>query len=239
MTTTIPTFEQVTLSGKDAAKFLQGQLTINVEKLTDDFLPCAISDLKGRVQFGLWVRRIDDETLALVTSADCMSDLTAHIKKYGAFSKFTQSDVAPAYPSIEHGQPTFSDDADQADAQNWANLSIQTGNYWITKATQGLFQPQELRLHQREGVDYDKGCYLGQEIIARLWFKASPKAYLHRVLLTEQANDGDKLGKVQIVNSMPTDGGFDALVIGSPENVAEIGQTLTLPDALMDDVARG
>ena len=45
MTTTIPTFEQVTLSGKDAAKFLQGQLTINIEKLTDDFLPCAISDL--------------------------------------------------------------------------------------------------------------------------------------------------------------------------------------------------
>ena len=99
--------------------------------------------------------------------------------------------------------------------------------------------PQELRLHQRGGVDYDKGCYLGQEIIARLWFKASPKAYLHRILLTEQANDGDKLGKVQIVNSVPTDGGFDALVIGSPENVAEIGEILPLPDKLMGDVARG
>lgn len=231
-------FAQITLHGKDTAKFLQGQLTLNVDKLTTEFRPCAISDLKGRIHFGLWASRTDEETFTLVVSADCAEDLTAHIKKYGAFSKFNQSLPTPIYPSIANDLPAFSHHSNQADFERWAKTSIATGNYWITHATQGLFQPQELRLHQRGGVDYDKGCYLGQEIIARLYFKASPKAYLHRVLLSTPVTDGDKVGKVQVVNAVAVDGGFDALVIGSPEGVAEIGQILPLPEHLMGDVAR-
>ena len=230
-------FSQLTLSGKDAAKFLQGQLTVNVNKLTHDFLPCAISDLKGRVAFGLWVSRTDDETFTLITSAECMNGLTAHIKKYGAFSKFTQSAPMPIHPIVADGVPTF-DEKIPANFTAWAKASIATGNVWITQATGGLFQPQELRLHQRGGVDYDKGCYLGQEIIARLYFKASPKAYLHRVRLPKPVQDGEKVDKVQIVNCVINDDGFEALVIGSPQNVAQIGEILPLPDALMGDVGR-
>lgn len=229
-------FAQITLHGKDTAKFLQGQLTLNVDKLTTEFSPCAISDLKGRVQFGLWVARSNEDTFTLVTSADCMDDLTAHIKKYGAFSKFDKGQPTPIYPMITNGVPTFGNEG--ADFERWARLSIESGNYWITKDTQGLFQPQELRLHQRGGVDYDKGCYLGQEVIARLYFKASPKAYLHRVLLDKAVKAGEKLDKVQIVNVVAVDGGFDALVIGSPDAVAQVGQALPLPEQLMGSVAR-
>lgn len=229
-------FAQITLHGKDTAKFLQGQLTLNVDKLTTEFSPCAISDLKGRVQFGLWVARSDEDTFTLVTSADCMDDLTAHIKKYGAFSKFDKGQPTPIYPMVANGVPTFGNEG--ADFEHWARLSIESGNYWITKDTQGLFQPQELRLHQRGGVDYDKGCYLGQEVIARLYFKASPKAYLHRVLLDKAVKAGEKLDKVQIVNVVAVDDGFDALVIGSPDAVAQVGQVLPLPEQLMGSVAR-
>lgn len=229
-------FAQITLHGKDTAKFLQGQLTLNVDKLTTEFRPCAISDLKGRVQFGLWVARSDEDTFTLVTSADCMDDLTAHIKKYGAFSKFNKGQPTPIYPMVTNGVPTFGNEG--ADFERWARLSIESGNYWITKDTQGLFQPQELRLHQRGGVDYDKGCYLGQEVIARLYFKASPKAYLHRVLLDKAVKAGEKLDKVQIVNVVAVDDGFDALVIGSPDAVAQVGQVLPLPEQLMGSVAR-
>lgn len=229
-------FAQITLHGKDTAKFLQGQLTLNVDKLTTEFSPCAISDLKGRVQFGLWVARSDEDTFTLVTSADCMDDLTAHIKKYGAFSKFNKGQPTPIYPMVENGVPTFGNEG--VDFERWARLSIESGNYWITKDTQGLFQPQELRLHQRGGVDYDKGCYLGQEVIARLYFKASPKAYLHRVLLDKAVKAGEKLDKVQIVNVVAVDDGFDALVIGSPDAVAQVGQVLPMPEQLMGSVAR-
>lgn len=229
-------FAQITLHGKDTAKFLQGQLTLNVDKLTTEFSPCAISDLKGRVQFGLWVACSNEDTFTLVTSADCMDDLIAHIKKYGAFSKFNKGQPTPIYPMVTNGVPTFGNEG--ADFERWARLSIESGNYWITKDTQGLFQPQELRLHQRGGVDYDKGCYLGQEVIARLYFKASPKAYLHRVLLDKAVQAGEKLDKVQIVNVVAVDDGFDALVIGLPDAVAQVGQVLSLPEQLMGDVAR-
>ncbi|MCL1624231.1 folate-binding Fe/S cluster repair protein [Moraxella sp. Tifton1] len=232
------TFEQLIISGKDAAKFLQGQLTINVNKLNTALTPCAISDLKGRVQFGLWVNRNDDETFTVITTSDCMQDLITHLKKYGAFSKFHTSETTPIYPTAKDDLPTFSNDDREADFTRWAMMSIANGNYWITRDTQGLFQPQELRLHQRGGVDYDKGCYLGQEVIARLWFKASPKAYLHRILLPQECQFGEKIDKIQIVNGVMVADGFDALVIGTPDAVSQAGQILPLPNSLMGGVAR-
>ncbi|WP_350670841.1 tRNA-modifying protein YgfZ, partial [Pseudoalteromonas sp. CAL494-MNA-CIBAN-0108] len=90
--------------------------------------------------------------------------------------------------------------------------------YWIVSATQAQFQPQELRLHQRGGMDYDKGCYLGQEVIARIYFKAAPKAFLHYVSgIGDVPAAGDKLEKIQIVNAIATAEGFEALVVARPE----------------------
>jgi folate-binding protein YgfZ len=119
--------------------------------------------------------------------------------------------------------------------------SIATGNYWIVAATQGQFQPQELRLHQRGGMDYDKGCYLGQEVIARIYFKAAPKAFLHYVKGTgDTPAAGEKLGKIQVVNAIAAgDNGFEALVVARPEQLADSEMTiLDLPAALQADVAR-
>lgn len=232
-------FNAIIITGTDTDKFLQGQLTINVNKLSDTRLPCAISDLKGRVQFGLWAKRMHDG-VELVVSSDCAEALKTHIKKYGAFSKITLTDPQPIYPTIIDGAPDFSTDDSLADVDAWTRLSIEQGNYWIVAQSQGLYQPQELRLHQRAGVDYDKGCYLGQEIIARLWFKAAPKAWLHRVAVSnaDTPNIGDKVGQVHIVNAISTEQGYQALVIGSPQAVSELGTVLPLPDGLNDGVAR-
>lgn len=57
-------------------------------------------------------------------------------------------------------------------------------------------------------------------------------------MLNQAADDGEKINKVHIVNQVKIDDGFDSLVIGSPEDVAKIGQILPLPDKLMEDVAR-
>lgn len=236
-------FCQFTLSGVDAEKFLQGQLTANTIKLTDRFIPTAICNLKGRVEFGIWLKKLGEQDFAIVISKDCADNFTKHIKKYGAFSKMTLSPAEPIFAIIdngrENGEPTFSKAA-QINDENWQKRSIEQGNYWITQITQGLFQPQELRLHQRGGVDYDKGCYLGQEIIARLWFKASPKAWLHRVSGTgDVPNAGEKLGKIDVVNSVAIDNGFEALVIARPDDISEAGlNVLDLPAALQLSVAR-
>lgn len=227
-------FTQFHLTGKDADKFLQGQLTANVAKISDHFIPTAICNLKGRVAFGLWIKRIDDG-FCVVLAEDLAEAFKTHIKKYGAFSKISLSEPSPAHPCVVANTPTFSPHQSDKDWQTWATLSIEQGNFWITSATAELFQPQELRLHQRGGVDYDKGCYLGQEIVARLYFKASPKAYLHRVTLNTPATAGQTVDKVGIVNAIE----LDALVVGTPDDVAKLGQIVPLPAPLDQSVARG
>lgn len=253
----LPQFSQLVLQGDDASKFLQGQLTVNVSKLGLSYVPTAISNLKGRIAFGLWIKKYEDDDglcYELVISDDCVSALMSHIKKYAAFSKVTLSEPKPIYPCVIADEPTFSNNADLADAAAWASASIATGNYWITQATTEQFQPQELRLHQRGGVDYDKGCYLGQEVIARLYFKAAPKAYLHRVAGDYQALQtdasalpmaGEPLADgITVVNIIPCADDnfmFEALVVARPQAIDNANQgleVLDLPVALQAGVAR-
>ncbi len=240
---TMPQFAQVTLQGEDAEKFLQGQITTNVTKLGLSYQPTALSNIKGRIDFGLWIKKQDEKQFDVVLSADCVESFQAHLKKYGAFFKFETSAPIPIYPCLIADKPTFSHEDEHhtlKDTQAWMQRSIENGNYWIVAATQGLFQPQELRLHQRGGMDYDKGCYLGQEVIARIYFKAAPKAFLHYVKGTGIVPAaGDKLDKIQVVNAIATAEGFEALVVARPEHLADSELTLLeLPPALQGDVAR-
>lgn len=247
LSSTLPQFVQLTIQGEDAEKFLQGQLTSDVTKLGLSYQATALSNLKGRIDFGLWIKKQAEKHYDVVISADCAEAFQAHLKKFGAFSKFDTSAPAPIYPCVLDEVPTFSHQEDHntpADTQAWMQASLAIGNYWIVAATQGLFQPQELRLHQRGGMDYDKGCYLGQEVIARIYFKAAPKAFLHYV---SGAGDvpaaGDKLEKIHVVNAITDDtinaNGFKALVVARPEHLAESELTiLDLPPALQADVAR-
>lgn len=239
---TMTEFSSFIMTGTDAEKFLQGQVTADVTTLGEDFLPTAICNLKGRVQFGLWLRRLSDG-IQIVTSRDMADDFAKHVKKFGAFSKLALSPAEPIYPIIIDGAPSFGE-ADIGQENQWQALSIAHGNYWITKANSEQYQPQELRLHQRGGVAYDKGCYLGQEIVARLYFKASPKAYLHSVAHADAAffdEHAEALG-LQLVNVSSTEGGAQALVIARPDAIAAaVAQgmhELALPTALQADVGR-
>ena len=54
--TALPQFSQLTLQGEDAEKFLQGQLTCDVSKLGLSYQAAAIGNLKGRIEFGIWIK---------------------------------------------------------------------------------------------------------------------------------------------------------------------------------------
>lgn len=233
-------FSSFTLIGVDALKFLQGQVTVNVEALAENVSQyTAICDLKGRIHFGLWLKKLNPEHFEIVTTQDQAEEFAKHIKKFGAFSKMKLEQTAQVFPILNGATTDFS--TTETDVNAWQLQAIDAGQAWISAATEHLFQPQELRLHQREGVHYDKGCYLGQEVIARLWFKAKPKAWLHVIqgsgdvpALGEQLNKG-----VQVVNSTAFDGGFIALVVARPDALAELEVTvLELPEYLSGDVAR-
>lgn len=233
-------FTLFTLKGVDAQKFLQGQVTLNAEALAENLTRyTAICSLKGRIQFGLWLKKISPESFEIVVTNDQAEEFANHIKKFGAFSKMKLEQVGQVFPTLNGDSTDFS--STETDITAWQLQAIEAGQAWIEATTAQEFQPQELRLHQREGVHYDKGCYLGQEIIARLWFKAKPKHWLHLVqgsgdapaAATQLNND------VEVVNSIAVDGGYKALVVAKPAALEELGlQVLDLPEALNGDVAR-
>ncbi|ENX63051.1 MULTISPECIES: YgfZ/GcvT domain-containing protein [Acinetobacter] len=233
-------FTAFSLNGVDAQKFLQGQVTVHVERLPENETRyTAICDLKGRIHFGLWIKRLNPESFELVTTQDQAEEFSKHIKKFGAFSKMKLEEVGTVYPTVVGTQTEFS--ATTTDIDTWQVQAIQSGQAWITQTTEHLFQPQELRLHQRDGVHFDKGCYLGQEIVARLWFKAKPKHWLHLIQAKgDLPAPATQLNKdVEVVNSIAFEEGYLALVIAKPAALEELGViVLDLPETLNGDVAR-
>lgn len=233
-------FTAFSLNGVDAQKFLQGQVTVHVERLAlNESRYTAICDLKGRIHFGLWIKKLNTESFELVTTHDQAEEFAKHIKKFGAFSKMKLEEIGSVFPTIHGIQTEFS--SNETDIYTWQIEAIKSGQAWISKTTEHLFQPQELRLHQRDGVHFDKGCYLGQEIVARLWFKAKPKHWLHLILAKgDLPAPATQLNKdVEVVNSVNINDGYLALVIAKPTALEELGlDILDLPEALNGDVAR-
>lgn len=233
-------FAAFTFTGVDAQKFLQGQVTLHVERLEANITRyTTICDLKGRIHFGIWLTKLSDEHIQLIVTQDQADEFAAHIKKFAAFSKAKLEATGTVYPQIKDGSTVFS--TTETDIQAWEKQAIELGLAWITAETAHVFQPQELRLHQRHGIDYDKGCYLGQEVIARLWFKAKPKHFLHLIAGTNDlpAPTTKLNNDVEVVNSIATNTGWIALVTAKPEALDELDITvLDLPENLRGDVAR-
>lgn len=61
----------------------------------------------------------------------------------------------------------------------WSLMDIEAGMPWIINATSEEFLPQMLNLDQMQGLSYKKGCYPGQEIIARLYYRGQLKKRMY------------------------------------------------------------
>lgn len=71
--------------------------------------------------------------------------------------------------------------SDEASLAAWDCAAIAAGEYLVPAAASEQHQPQEIDYHTLLGVSYQKGCYLGQEIVARLYFRGQLKSALCRL----------------------------------------------------------
>lgn len=75
--------------------------------------------------------------------------------------------------------PTLAAEAVGANAARL--LAIRAGLFELEEQTSDVFLPQELDLDRSGGVSFEKGCYPGQEIVARVRFRGTVKRRLARL----------------------------------------------------------
>lgn len=106
----------------------------------------------------------------------------------------------------------------------WELCDITAGIPTLYPETEDMILPHHANLPQLQGVSFDKGCYLGQEIIARMHYKGKIKRHLYRAKITETPeapSPGDPLVIVDapneapgiIVRAAPTETGFEVLLV--------------------------
>ena len=217
--------------GADAAKFLQGQLTNDIDQI--DAARSQLSGYcspKGRLLALLRVFRRDD-TYCLQLPRTLLDATLTRLKKYVLISKVTLEDAGDAligvglagprseeilarlvrevpratdaasrdneltilrlpgiqprfalYGPVEAMERTWSALAAHAapvGAAAWDRLDILAGIPDIHPATVEEFIPQTVNLELLGGISFKKGCYTGQEIIARLHYRGSVKRRLY------------------------------------------------------------
>jgi folate-binding protein YgfZ len=85
--------------------------------------------------------------------------------------------------------------AQPADGDLWALHDIRAGIPVITAATRELFVPQMANMHLIDGVSFHKGCYTGQEVVARMQYlgKLKRRMYLGDIDSNQAPAPGSKL----------------------------------------------
>lgn len=190
------------VSGIGASKLLQGQLTCDIEQLKDKQGTFgAHCNPQGRVISLFHLFRVNEEFFLLMPET-LVSIASAALKKYAPFYKCTietaskeifvigaqdnstRFDAIAAYTYPDSGRTIYLLETAPAKSlapyDDWHYLDLLEGIPAIYPETSGLFLPHDLNLTQLEAVSFTKGCYTGQEIIARMHYRGKPKNHLYR-----------------------------------------------------------
>jgi folate-binding protein YgfZ len=130
---------------------------------------------------------------------------------------------------------------DITDTIDWDLLDIRAGIPYITPATQEQFVPQMANLDLIGGVSFTKGCYPGQEIVARMHYlgKLKQRMVLAHIASAINPQPGDKVysrhlgdqASGTIVNAAPApEGGYDVLAVLQIESAAQNDAHWKTPD---------
>lgn len=88
-----------------------------------------------------------------------------------------------------------------APAAQWHAADLAAGIPWITAATQDVFIPQTVNLDLIQGVSFTKGCYPGQEVVARSHYRGTVKRRMAFGTITDAAIQAPALAGVDVYDA--------------------------------------
>lgn len=202
----------LTVSGQDAAQFLQGQITCNVNDVTATHSSLgAMCNPKGRAITTFLLAKSGDDFL-LILPAELLEIVKKRLSMYVLRAKVTLTDCSGSLCLLgftaqstdaflasyqqdgavrinvgnrdlviadEHNASVMlAQGVETIDSMHWQTLDILGGIPWLTTATSEQFIPQMLNLDKLGGISLTKGCYTGQEIVARTHYLGKAKRAL-------------------------------------------------------------
>jgi len=209
----------IEVSGADSANFLQGQLTCNVNDLSDSQASiAAFCTAKGRVISSLIVIKTVD-SFCLVLPASLLDKVLKKLQMYvlrsavklvdkreqwAVYGLQIQESANPVEPAFFVNQSEFitiklpsvlsrylmikpiqsSTTVNQISDNAWHYQDILDGLPWFEFEQSEQYTPQMLNIDQLGGISFTKGCYTGQEIVARTHYLGKAK----RSLFAAQSN---------------------------------------------------
>ena len=166
-------------AGPDAVRFLNGQVTQDVRKVvgSGSLLPSCVTDAKGKLQFRVWIAEGDAGAVLVFCRAEMTEDLEARLTRY-----LIADDVEVKDRSGE----VFIADFGAVELEESARITKGIPK-WGAELTEGMLPP-EAGLDATD-ISYNKGCYIGQEVISRI--KSAGKVN-RRLVKLEFENKGAK-----------------------------------------------
>lgn len=180
----------IAVLGTDAPKFLQGQLSQDLSKLVPGVPAYAgLHTPQGRVVAILRLIAQADGVLAILPR-ELVAPVIDRLKKYVLRAKVTLEDASARLCVIGSAdatgrtvrcvERTVGSGAHSGDRNAWHAADIADGLPQVYASTSEEFVAQMLNLDCVGGIAFDKGCYTGQEIIARAHYRGRVKRRMQR-----------------------------------------------------------
>ena len=240
-------FSAVVIAGEDAAEFIQGQFTNDVDKVDEnksqisgicnnkgrmianfrlfnyqqnyfvsirnDLVERSISHLQNYIlraqvaiqdiseqliHIGISGNNADSLLSPFIDKLNTSVDGISHNDNYIAIRVSGETTRYEIFCSLEHAKTLWQAVASKAKAVNsayWDYLNIQNGLPFIDSSTSEDFVPQMANMDLINGVSFEKGCYTGQEIVARTHYLGKLKRRTYRIKIKSDTapETGDQL----------------------------------------------
>ena len=220
----LPNLSAICFSGVDAGDFLHNQLSADILGLASGQSTFACyCEPKGRVLALMLVSRVDNDyyiimadTLVIAISnrlkiyvmraqvnIDVLAEHAIVGWRSGDQGDEDNNGIRIGIPDsndsflITAGDSSFSTDAGLDVDDAWKIIELERGIVWLDADTSAQFLPQMLGYDSLGAVNFRKGCFPGQEIVARIHYLGKVKRH-PRLLCTNEAISVSPLSKIQI-----------------------------------------
>lgn len=206
----------IEVEGSDALTFLQGQLSNNIKLLNDNnYQFNAYLNPKGRMLAFFMVFQIKENHYLLLTTREISEAIIKRLKMFVLRSKVSvslSSQIALFSDKPLDGYKNVAIPNDcyvcigathsnaQTSLDQWHHYLIEQKISFIYLSTQELFVPQHLSLDKINALSFDKGCYVGQEIVARMHYLGKSKRHLINFMSEHPSHRGDPIYSPQFNN---------------------------------------